>query len=80
MRELRRLQARSAENQDVFERVGEMILPAHDVADAQIGVVGAGGQMIRRAAIAAQQREVFDVGGHLRLLAIDKVVECDGFA
>ena len=75
MRELRRLRPDRFKNQDVLERVGEMILAANDVADAQIGIVGAGGQMIRRRAVAAQQREVLDVGRGLGLLAINAVVK-----
>ena len=71
MREMRRLDAGRVENQNVLERVGEMILPADNVADAEIGVIGAGGQMIRRRAVAAQKREVLDIGGGFRLLAVD---------
>ena len=50
-----------------------MILPANDVADAQVGVIGAGGQMIGRHAVAAQQGKVFDLIGQLGLLAIDGI-------
>ena len=50
-----------------------MILAANDVADAQVGVIGAGGQMIGRHAVAAQQGEVFDLIGQLGLLAIDGI-------
>ena len=52
----------ASKDQHVLEGVGQMILPADDVADAQIGIVGAGGQMIGRHAVAAQQREILDVG------------------
>ena len=52
-----------------------MILAANDVADAQVGIVGAGGQVIGRHAVAAQQREVLDIGSGFRLLAVDRVGE-----
>ena len=67
MRELRRLDAERLENQHVLEGVGQMILAANDVADAQIGIVGAGGHVIGRHAVAAQQREIFDIGRRLSL-------------
>ena len=79
MRELRRFHARRAEDQDVFERVGEMILPAHDVADPQIHIVRAGSQMIGGRAVTAQQREVFDIVGRFRLFAENGVGESDYF-
>ena len=71
-RELRRRGAGGLENQHVLEGVGEVILPANDVADAQIGIVGAGGQVVGRHAVAAQQGEIFDIGGGFRLLAVDR--------
>ena len=43
--------------------------------DAQIGIVGAGRQVIGRHAVAAQQREVFDIGSCLGLLAVHAVVK-----
>ena len=61
MREVRRHSPSSLEDQHVLERVGQVILPADDVADLQIGVVGAGSQVIRRRAIASQQGEVLDI-------------------
>ena len=54
-----------------------MILAANDMADLEIDVVGARGQMIGRHAVAAQEREVFDVVGRFDLLAINGVVEAD---
>ena len=41
----------------------------------KIGIVGAGGQVIRRHAVRPQQREVFDSSATLRLRAIDAIVE-----
>ena len=52
-----------------------MILAANDVADAQVGIIGAGGQMIGRHAVAAQQGEILDLVGQFALLAIDGVGE-----
>ena len=65
------------ENQHVLEGIGEVVLPADDVADAQVGIVGAGRHVIRRQAIAPQQREVLDIVGGLGLRAINGVVELD---
>ena len=55
-----------------------MILAANNVADAQVHVVGAGRHVIGRNAVAAQQREIFDVGRQLGLLAIHGVVKLHG--
>ena len=41
VRELRRLDANALEDEQVFERVGEVILASNDVGDIQIGVVDA---------------------------------------
>ena len=41
MRELRRFHTGRLEDQDVLEGVGEVVLPADDVADAQVRIVGA---------------------------------------
>ncbi len=75
MGELRRLDAQALEDQQMLEGVGEVILAADDVADAQIGVVDAGGEVVRRHAVRAQQREVFDLVGELGLRAVDAVGE-----
>ena len=73
MRELRRRTAGGFEDQHVFESIGEMVLAADDVGDAQVGVVGAGGEVVSRHAVGAQQGEVFDVGGGLYLLAVNRI-------
>ena len=73
MRELRRLETGGFENQYMFVRIRQMVLAANDVADAQVGVVGARGQVIGRHAVGAQQGEVFDVGAGLHLLAVNRV-------
>ena len=65
------------EDQDVLEGVGEVVLAADDVADAQIHVVGAGCQVVGGHAIAAQEGEILDIGGGFGLLAVDRVVETD---
>ena len=43
----------------MLEGVREMVLPADDVTDVQIGIIGARGQMVSRIAIGAEKREVF---------------------
>ena len=50
-----------------------MVLAADDVGDAQVGVVGAGGEVVGGHAVGAQQGEVFDVGGGFYLLAVDRI-------
>ena len=83
VREARRGEAGGFEDEHVFEGVGEMVLAADDVADAEVGIVGAGGQVVGRHAVAAQQGEVFDVGGGFGLVAVDAVGEAhvrDGVA
>src|SRR5689334_18947660 len=52
-----------------------MVLSADDVADLEVGVVGARRQVIGRHAVRAEKREVFDVVGGLRRLAINGVFE-----
>ena len=79
MREMGRLEAGGAKDQDVLEGVRQMVLPANDVADAEIDIVGAGSEMVRRRAAASEKGEVFDIVRHLRLLAVDEVVKGDGF-
>ena len=66
------------EDQQVLKGVGEVVLAANDVADAQIGVIGAGGQVIGGHAVGAQQREILDIGGGLGLLAVHPVGEAHG--
>ena len=78
MRKLRRLGAQSLENQHVLEGVGEMILAANNVADAQVHIVGAGRHVVHRHAVAAQQREIFDIGREFGLLAINGVLKLHG--
>ncbi len=80
MRELRGCVAGGFEDQEVLEGVGEVLLTAHDVADAEVDVVGAGGEMVGGHAVAAEEREVFDVGGRFGLLAVDEVFDGDAVA
>jgi len=53
--------------------VGEVILAADDVTDAQIGVVHTRGEMIGRHSVRPQQGEVFDLVCELRLRAINAI-------
>ncbi len=80
MRELRRRVAGGFENQHVLVGVRKMILAANDVADAQVGIVGAGGQVIGRHPIGAQQGEVFNVGACFDLLAVNGIGEANHVA
>src|SRR5271167_345549 len=75
MRELRRRCPGSLENQNVLESIRQMVLAANDVGDAQVGVVGARGQVIGGHAIGTQQGEVFDVGGGFYLLTVNRIGE-----
>src|ERR1700686_3312096 len=77
MSKLRRRRARGLENQHVFESVGQMVLATNNVANAQVGIVCTGSQVISWHAVAAQQRKVFDVGGGLHLLAVHCVGKAD---
>ena len=72
--------AEGLEDEDVFEGVGEVVLAADNVGDAQVGVIGAGGQMVGRHAVGAQEGEVFDVVTGLGLVAVDGVLEGDNAA
>ncbi len=64
----------------MLEGVGEVVLTAHDVGDAEVDVVGAGGEVIGGRAVAAEEREVFDVVRRFGLIAEDGVGEGYGFA
>ena len=74
VREGGRFGAGGVEDQHVLEGVGEVLLAADDVGDAQVGVVGAVGEVIGGHAVAAQQGEIFDIGVGLGLVAVDGIV------
>ena len=94
MGELGRLDAKAFEDQQVLEGVGKVILAADDVADAEIGVVGAGGEVVgghpvpqphRRRPVGGdpgrtQQGEVFHLVGELGLLAVNAIDKAEGTA
>jgi hypothetical protein len=61
----------------MLECVGQMILAANDVTDAQVGVVRARSQVIRRHAITAQQREILDVRDGFGLLAVNRIAKAN---
>src|SRR6202140_5882096 len=75
MGKLRGREGGGFEDQYMLVGVREMVLAANDVADAQIRIVGAGGQVVGRHAIGAQEREVLNVSGGLHLLAINGIGE-----
>src|SRR6202158_4347884 len=80
MRELRRFCASAFENEHVLVSVREMVLPADDVADTEVDVVGTRGEVVGGHAVGAEEREVFDVVGGFDLLAVHGVVEGYFFA
>src|SRR5579862_5212903 len=57
-----------------------MVLAADDVADAQVGIVGAGGQMVGRIAIRAEQGKIFDISTGLHLFAVNGIGEANNLA
>jgi len=57
-----------------------MVLTAHNVRDAEVGIVRAGSQMISGRAITAEEREVFDIVGRFGKLAVNQVMELHDFA
>jgi len=79
VRELRGFDAGGAEDEDVLERVGEVVLTADDMGDAEVDVVSTGREVVGRGAVAAEEREVFDVFGGFGLVAVDGIVELDVF-
>ena len=79
MGELGRVGSGALENKNVFVGVGEVVLAADDVADAEVDIVGAGSEVVGGHAVGAEEGEVFDVGGRFELVAIDGVVEAHCF-
>ena len=63
MRELRRFSTKALEDEQMLEGVGEVILAADDVADAEVGIVNAGGKVIGGHPVRPQEGEVFDFVG-----------------
>jgi len=65
VRELRHRCSGRFENQYVLVGIRKMVLATDDVADTQVGIVAAGGKVIGRHAVGAQEGEVFNVDGSL---------------
>src|SRR5579871_555054 len=80
MGELRGCIAGGLEDENVLEGVRKMILAADNMADAQVGIIGAGSEMIGRHAVGAKKGEVLDVGGRLRLLPVNCIAEAHHLA
>src|SRR5208282_3951125 len=80
MRKLWRLGASAFENEHMLVGVGEMILAADNMADAEVDVVGTGGEVVGGHAVGTQEGEVFDVVVGFNLLAVDRVIETYLFA
>src|SRR3954452_9195548 len=62
MHELRRLRAERLEQPAVDRLVRAVVEAAHDVRDAEVDVVDDGGELVRRAAVLAQQRGSLETG------------------
>ena len=80
MRELGRVGTDAFKDEDVLEGVGEMVLAANNLGDAQIGIVDAGREVIGRVfrpTPLTQEGEVFDLVGWLGHGTVDGVVELD---
>ena len=73
MGELGRRGAEAFKDEQMLEGVGQVILAADNVADAEIGVVGARGEMVSGKAVRPQQGEVLYLVGELWLRAVDAV-------
>jgi hypothetical protein len=73
MRELRRRAACSFEDKNVLESIRKMVLPANDMRDTQIGVIGTRGEVIGGHPIGAEQGKIFNVRGGLHLFAVDRI-------
>src|SRR5437016_14631929 len=73
MGELRQSKTGSLEDQNVLERVGEVVLTTNDVINLQLGIIRAGRQVIGRHPVATQKREVLDIGGGFGLLAVNAI-------
>src|SRR5215831_1835571 len=77
MGKLRRPYPGGFKDQHVFERIGQVILAANDVADPEIRIVRARCQMVSRYAVGTQQGKVFDIVRQLRLLPVDRIHKTD---
>ena len=69
--------AERLEDADVLEGVLDVVVAADDVGDALVDVVDDVGDVENRRAVGADDREVLDVLGLLRHVALDDVVELD---
>ena len=71
----RQRRAERLEDQELRERVGEVLLGADDVGDLHLDVVDDAGEVVKRAAVGPDDHEVADlVGGELDV-PLDQVVE-----
>src|SRR5271170_6586016 len=77
MSKLRRPGASAFENEDVLIGVREMVLSADDMTDAEVDVVGTGGEVVGGHAVGTKEREVFDVVGGFDLFAIYRIIEAN---
>ncbi len=78
VRELRDRAAQSLDDLDLGAGIGDVVLAADDVGDAQVDVVDDRGERIEIAAIGADQHRIGHGGGIDRLRALDEVSKWTG--
>jgi hypothetical protein len=71
----RRRDAQRLVYENLFVRIGQMILPAYDVRDPHLYVVNHDRKVIERVAVGPEQHEVFYLRIIARLLAVDDIGE-----
>ena len=77
---MRGSEAEAALQVDLARGGNEQVLPAYDVCDALVGIVGDDGKLVRPKSVGAQEDEVTDVAGEvLGVMPDDTVVKSDGF-
>ena len=77
---MRGSEAEAALQVDLARGGNEQVLPAYDVCDALVGIVGDDGKLVRPKSVGTQEDEVADVAGEvLGVMSDDTVVKSDGF-
>ena len=77
MRELGERAAQSLKQQNVLERVGQVVLPTNHVTDLQLDIIDGRGQVVGGGTIAPEQGEVFNVADLAGLPTVNQVIECE---
>lgn len=77
---MRGSEAEAALQVDLARGGNEQVLPAYDVCDALVGIVGDDGKLVRPKSVGTQEDEVADVAGEvLGVMSDYTVVKTDGF-